>query len=109
MGDGIQTLHFHKKDTKALSTIFVPSQVHKSVVTQSTPFNDDNAVHFTLNTTFPKSKCHQNDPFDPFSLSEKPILSNVGSREWSLSPNTRCTLYCTFTTIPWTWTRSKAR
>jgi len=84
--DGIQTLNFSRKESKAPSTFFVPSQVHKSVVpaiTQPTAFDDANAIHFTLNTTFPKSKCHQNnsfeEPMDIFQTKSASTDSNTDS------------------------------
>jgi len=76
---------FGQKDSSAIS-FFVPSQVHKSCVSMvETPicFYDQKPTpspigcapfEFSLNATFPKSKCQQ---IDPFTLPQEPMsLSN---------------------------------
>lgn len=62
----LETLHFGHNDSKAALSFFVPSQVHKSVVSKQSAisFHDQPlSVHFTLNTAFPKSKSPGNHQF----------------------------------------------
>jgi len=74
---------FGQKDPNALS-FFVPSQVHKSAVSMGNEptlhFYDQQSgpsplgsspFDFSLNATFPKSKCPQTD--DPFALPQEPL------------------------------------
>jgi len=74
---------FGQKDSNALS-FFVPSQVHKSAVSMGNEptlnFYDQQSgpsplgsspFDFSLNATFPKSKCPQTD--DPFALPQEPL------------------------------------
>merc|ERR1711879_119528 len=91
---------FGQKDSNALS-FFVPSQVHKSAVSMGTEptlcFYDQQSnpspmgsspFDFSLNATFPKSKCAQSDPF---SLPEEPLNLSKNQNE---EQNTTHFPYC---------------